>query len=455
MPTWPVRISTPGSTAKSWLAMRQNEKVSPEPQTKVDSKAASEDVPYNNGYNTYSSWVVKNAFEKNQLEECVRLTEGSAMDNLQCAELYGDMLMYGVWDLYQMRYDLIRGNLAAPAEDPSKDQYLILPRNPQLAIEYYKMAAEADPDSSKAKQVLKRAQAKIEYCSRNGYAGMKKSPPDYSIPISDSVKHFLDRNAKSAAPADMEASRTFQPLPDFRPKLQDPRKEIFKNMAGYLTRRSFLQLALFSVLTFGIGHFVGIHWSSSIKIILATYGWPLILFMVIAKLYAGPQGVPVCSCKDLREAHEKVNRDFKVDDQNKDLPFDKAPFFVRHAHHGKHAVFWIYSLVSTILIFGYDWINRNVVTLPFDNTSHMVTISLALNMLIPSLIIMYFDKSDDEEKTFSSLHGPVVRNSNELGVIMLVIILICSYFLPDSDCMKESKKTYRKETIEKLIAKLE
>ena len=398
---------------------------------------------------------LKNAFDGNDLRKCVEITESfaDAGDSI-AADLYGDMLMCGVWDISRMKYDLVRDDLIPLPDDPRTDDYLILPRNPLLAIEFYKTAA-SDRINSDDFTVLERIQSKLEFCRRKGYAGMEKCQADYSISIDDQIANFLELNAKSAAPVDMESSIRFQSLPDFRPKIQDPRKEMFKNMASYLTRRSIIQLMVLTLFSVMFGDCIGLSLLSSLTIALSSFGWPLILFAATSFFYAKPRGIPLCCCANLKKAHLRVLEDLKLDSPNESA-FENAPAFVKYAQQWKYLIFWAYSVFSfSVCIIGYDFINKHIVTLPFKNDSSKVDPVLGLIVLLPSISIMFWEKTFDLNDENNSLMWKIISSgegyNSQSNAVFLGILLLLSFLLADSDCFKERLKPKKREGIEKLI----
>ena len=64
--------------------------------------------------------------------------------NIFAANIYGDMLMEGVWDIKRMQVDLVRGNLQAASPNGIDDPYLLVARDPIKAVEFYRTAAYSE-----------------------------------------------------------------------------------------------------------------------------------------------------------------------------------------------------------------------------------------------------------------------------------------------------------------------
>lgn len=193
---------------------------------------------------------LKASLNTNQYAKSIaQLKNLATIGNSAACEIYGDMLMEGVWNTYQMKVDGIANKLIGAYDFQGKDPYLLLPRDPVAAIDYYKKAS-GNRDT---------ARAKLAYCKKMGYAGLpKQNKIDSSVKITSEMKEFLDKNAKSATAVDkndLEASDKFVPLPDRRPKVQDPATSMFRKMAEYWGYRSIYQFAILEIIIFFVTPF--------------------------------------------------------------------------------------------------------------------------------------------------------------------------------------------------------
>ena len=175
---------------------------------------------------------------------------------------------------------------------------------PVAAIDYYKKAAGSRDT----------ARAKLEYCKKMGYAGLpKQNKIDSSVKITSEMKE-LDKNAKSATAVDkndLEASDKFVPLPDRRPKVQDPATSMFKrwpsigDIAVYTNLPS-LEIIIFSLLHF-IYQFPLFEVFQAMGFGVLTFGLPLMGHAVICLFYAEPKSAATLFLQRIASRIRKFN----------------------------------------------------------------------------------------------------------------------------------------------------
>ena len=351
---------------------------------------------------------IKKSLENKEMDKCSTETrELASTGNSMACEIYGDMLMEGVWDTHKMTSDLITGNLLESVEFPARDPYLILPRDPVSAVEYYLKASE-NRDS---------ARAKLEYCQKNGYAGLaKKEKLSFSAKLTREMKAFLDKNAKSSSIVDVESTGKFSPLPDFRPKINDPRTFMFREMAitwGTRSMYQFIGIAIIIFITCAVIKPMGLSDPfNALFFGLFTFGIPLIGHALFCIFYAERMCVPLCSCVHLQAAH-------KI----------------------KQIWLWLMFIISISLCatHGSDEIGKAI-------------FFYMLTMAFPFLVVLIW------EKRFQSIPKYFGIDPFFLQIYLMFLylaILVAPWTLFDSDCYYEYEHSIELKGIEKDIMNLE
>ena len=381
---------------------------------------------------------IKKSLENKEMDKCSTETrELASTGNSMACEIYGDMLMEGVWDTHKMTSDLITGNLLESVEFPARDPYLILPRDPVSAVEYYLKASE-NRDS---------ARAKLEYCQKNGYAGLaKKEKLSFSAKLTREMKAFLDKNAKSSSIVDVESTGKFSPLPDFRPKINDPRTFMFREMAitwGTRSMYQFIGIAIIIFITCAVIKPMGLSDPfNALFFGLFTFGIPLIGHALFCIFYAERMCVPLCSCVHLQAAHGNNISEF--DECLAEIahePFKTTPFLVRNVHKIKQIWLWLMFIISISLCatHGSDEIGKAI-------------FFYMLTMTFPFLVVLIW------EKRFQSIPKYFGIDPFFLQIYLMFLylaILVAPWTLFDSDCYYEYEHSIELKGIEKDIMNLE
>lgn len=394
--------------------------------------------------------ATKSTFSNNQPKEYVAQMEHYAqIGNASACEIYGDMLMEGVWEIYKMKSDIITGNLLEPTENPSDDPYLLLPRDPIAAIEYYRKAAVT----------RETALAKLQYCMQKGYAGVTKEPMAMvsSVTITSEMKEFLDKNARPLMPLDLEASGIFDAIPDFRPKIRDPRTFVFKDLAVKWGTRSLYQFVIVEIIAFFLCFIIqkGDFFKAFQIILLGffTLGVPLIGHAMICLFYADPKGLPLCSCEHSRLAYLNNTLDFseQIAKISQD-PFISTPFYIRNLHKIKQFWFWALFITSIVLLATQETqFGRKVFAFLFYGDSAMTILFVVTTMMIPFFIVIFW------EKTFTSLPKYLCFDPFFIQVYIAIAwfaLMIAPWTLVDCDCDSEYEKSLKMQDNEKYTMNL-
>lgn len=111
-------------------------------------------------------------FVEDTMEYVFMIKSMAEKGNMEAMNDYAHSLMKGEWDRGRMRSDMENGTLLPPTEDVSKDPYLQIPRDQDLAVEYLK--AVANYPKSDGHNVVVAARGFLGYCETlrpTGYDG--------------------------------------------------------------------------------------------------------------------------------------------------------------------------------------------------------------------------------------------------------------------------------------------
>lgn len=398
---------------------------------------------------------IKTAFYKGNYEECVNLIKILAEEgqDATAADIYGDLLMSGVWDTRKMEVDLVRGRLQ-PQTHNYTDTYLVLARDPLKAIQYYKQAAFA-PDQPHNSTVKLRANAKIEYCKAKGLAGFKTAP--ISTPkLKYSITRFLDCNAaNSIKTGDLESTNNFVPMPNIRPHVVNPVTKIFKRVGRSFYNRCILQIALAQIIAL-LAYYYS-YWSNAFLISLSVFvsiSVPLGIFAGIAHFQGYKKGRPICCCAKITNAYELSIKSLPTDCKPQQSPFETTHAIIKYTQTIKGIYFWLYLLISVVRVLqiivnfrgGISWMSK----LADYDAKGVLFYTVPVNFLAISLVIVFMDKNF----TLENIESVFGEHEGSWALIYVLITLFVSILAHDQDCERESERLKEKSHLQILIEKL-
>ena len=407
---------------------------------------------------------IKKYYKEKQPKVCLQLIENLADDGSTVAALvYGDMLMTSIWDVDRIETELAQDSKLFSPTDFPKSQYLLLPRDPVKAVEYYKKAAELSHDNSRSK-AGEMALARLAYCKTKGYAGLLKCDPETfksKVKLDDSVKQFLDKNARNASRdvSDIESS-DFVSLPDILPHVLHPKTGIFRQMAKAVNARIKWLLLLFHALTSLSFFYTNLNHALLFNaLIIALFTLPLLIFMFINYTYGYKEGRPICSCDQLQAAHELALRNVpeegakakeKRNKQSKS-PFAVGSAFIRNSHKIKNAIYWFMTLVSTLYIaFVIVFYNQEIHKIINQLISHK-DIGIVFYVLLPIHVFIFASSVTLLDKDQTKL----VSGDKDNGLMIVLMNLILSLFIADCDCKNAYDHYKQRNTLDNFINRLE
>ena len=406
---------------------------------------------------------IKTALIKKTPERSVEIIKKNAEEgNIYAANIYGDMLIEGVWDIKKMQVDLIRGDLQSPiAEDMSSsaiDPYLLVARNPLKAVEFYKVTANSKEDCA----TRNLARSKLAHCMIKGYAGFTATEQEHLEPIfrdievPASIKTFLAANFKSTPtlPSDFESGNSFVPLPNVRPPVVNPITDVFTHMAARMRDKCLLQILISEVLS--VLAFLYCYWRNATIVmgcILACFTLPLVVLTLLNHYRGYKCAVPICSCSKIVAAYQFAIKDLPSDCRPDGDPFEKTPAFIRYSHMIKGLYFWFYVIaagfrVFLVLLSLYQNLNW-LLALESSNPKLIFFIILPFNILVLSLLFVLM------EKNISFSHIGQTRDcTDSSNWAYFIIVLILSVISDDKDCELEYKRVTDKKGLDKFIDQL-
>ena len=404
---------------------------------------------------------IRTALVKKTPKQSVEIIKRFAEEgNIFAANIYGDMLMEGVWDIKRMQVDLIRGDLQEAAPNDIHDPYLLVARDPLKAVEFYRTAAYSG-ENCKPRQL---ARAKLAFCMTKGYAGFTPTEEKnlentfVKVDVPHSIQKFLTENARnhSIIPAsnDTELANSFVPHPNVRPKVVNPKTDVFKHIAARMRDRCLFQIIITQILSMMV--FFYSFWRNSIFVmgcILATFTLPLALLAFLDHYSGYRHAMPICSCSKMVAAYKFATKDLPFDCKQDGDPFEKTPAYIRYSHTIKGIYFWFYAIASGIRAFlvllglyhNLTWLSG----MDSRNPKVIFYITLPLNFLILSLLFVCMDK-----KITLSHIGQTRDDTDSSNLLYFIIILVMSIISDDKDCELEYNRVTMKKGVDKFVDQL-
>lgn len=352
--------------------------------------------------------------------------------NIYAANFYGDMLMGGVWDEDRMKFDLARGQLLPPTDDPRRDPYFILGRDPRQAIEFYKYACRNSdflPTSA-----FKEAFRKIDYCHRKGLAGFQA---DRTIPnpyLSFAQERYLKENGKNSLKS---GSGEFVPIADARVEVDNPRTAMFKNLGLNQYQASMAFYIAYAVLTaLLMAIIMGLFGDYSggfrtVGFVVMTNIIPLMGFHLAFETYGYNQSLPTCSCAKIREAYMTQLERLPPECRGTEDPFVKTNYLIRNLVGIRRLWFYWYMIIASVIVTG------RLEHLEFLNWMNLSMLVSILFFILLSTVVIMWDKKIPEGWDFK---------------LPLRILSSLFYFaFDDAQCEEEIKRLDRKSGLEFLI----
>lgn len=310
--------------------------------------------------------------------------------NIQAAFAYGDLLMTGAWDMARMESDLALERLIPPTLDPTKDPYLVLPRDQYQAVNYLKIAAEY-PDENACLEISK-ARAHLKYCSRRGNTGYNGHGKLDKIML----ELFYIPMERAASRQELQLNPFF-PLPYLRPKISNPKAKVFSGIAAEIIKYNGLQSIIFHVLALALIISVFRDTKDTLvtkQIVLLemftfiAFTIPLLLVILISIIFGSANKKPLCSCSDARKAHDVamdgISKDLKTTD-----PFKETPLIVRNIHSVQITLFVAYIIIAVIV----SLLDLNgVIKLKKFIPENMINPVLFVSVLFPVLALALLQK---------------------------------------------------------------
>lgn len=347
--------------------------------------------------------------------------------NIDACVDYGLMLMKGIWDEYEMGLDLVRGQLEPVNPEIKKDKYLIVPRDPVRAMEYFKMAASYPFDNDTGYFVRDRAECILAHCQRNGLAGFKRGDPvTYDLPKSvgsdsNDISHYVDilnscGKSATAQSGDLEAGE-FVPLPDVRPTARDPYREVFRKN-GELTSEASAYMAVYGMIgalgvyaffsiifLIGGGSFDFVQFSHVLIGLCVFIAIPQLTFSYIFMKLGEEKTLPVCDCKHIREAYKECIKSLPAEYAPKKDPFQETSFFIRKLEYFRFWLIWSYMfafVLQIILLISYEPFKDFMTSKMISDKYYIITWFFpALLALISSfMLLIEIDASDSGDDDF-------------------------------------------------------
>ena len=398
---------------------------------------------------------IKIAFYKGNYEECVNFIKilADEGENALSADIYGDLLMSGVWDTRKIEVDLVRDRLQ-PLNQNHADPYLILARDPLKAIQYYQRAADA-PEEVDNSAVKLRATAKIEYCKSLGLAGVLGA--HFSIPkLNYSIARFLDTNAKNFHQmGDLESTNNFVPLPDVRPHVPNPLTKVFKGVGRSFYNRCILQIALAQIIA--LAAYLYSYWSNAFLLSLSVFvsiSTPLAIFAGIAHFQGYKKGLPICCCAKISNAYELSIKSLPADCKPQINPFEATSAYIKYIQTMKGIYFWLYVIISVVRVMqiivnfqgNLSWVSK----LAAYDAKGVYFYNVPVNFLLISLIIVFMDK-DFSLENIQAVFGEHEGTSAAMYVLVTLFVSILAH---DQDCDRETERLKNKSHLQVLVDSL-
>lgn len=358
----------------------------------------------------------------------------------------GDWLMSGYWDTKEMEFTLAKNQPLLESTDKG-DPYLIFGRDPIEALKWYGVAAQSNDANASWE-----AKYKLAYCRKEGLAGLAKddaaekeiefiSNKNKSLMVeAHKIERFIDSNAKSANKDsnDAEKAPMFAPLPNVRPKVLNPRTEIFKHLGRVIRDRCIGHAILLQILAAALA----MYWSMGSKtwtefaiinaignaIVAVPYTIPLILFAIWANEVGVRQKRPICSCEKIRKAYDIGLRRLPIECQMGPSPFDNTFILSRNIHLLKRLFFWTQLILALGFIVLFLSATSSIDSLCKSlGIEPIVLLLIAFEVVPLSTLIVGWDIKIPE------LSGGCER----LQLPLAILYSLVAPFLSDKDCSKE------------------
>lgn len=392
--------------------------------------------------------------------KCRIISDLAEAGNAEAIYRHGFQLFTGLWDEEQMRHDMAFDQLLPPTDDAKADPYLILSRDIGKAVKHLKMVADMPVNVSFP--LRNTAQGILSYCQKNELAGFSAGHIKISyegnldsLDLDFDLEIMLDENAKSAYESgggdnkirSIELSG-FVTLPDARPKITDPKKAMFKNIAVKARDRCIFQSfgAVFVYLLLSMSFYFessrAVGWQTfGISFLYAAvlFVLPLALFAKLFNDHGVKQKVPICSCGRIHEAYEAGIQEIGGNRSAFKDPFARTPFLVKNLVCFKQLLFWLYgilTIVGLVCYFLYPDFRKLI-------DSSRISATLATFVLIYSFLMTSYDKK-------------IPACLDILGAYIPWLAFLVLYFfffvLDDADCAEEAKGYETKKELEMMLA---
>lgn len=236
--------------------------------------------------------------------------------------------------------------------------------------------------------------------------------PDYYVDILNSC----GKNALSSG-GDVESTQ-FIPLPDVRPKAKNPltivfhdsgdsNSEISLSVILLAVGGSLLLDILFSLLFFVISQSFDYLQVFHLIVILTVFVViPQSIFSFLFMNFGEEGMLPICDCKEIREAYKESIKDLPEDILTDENPFQTTNVFIRKLKHFRQWIIWSYIaafILQILLLFVYypfrDWMLKRI------NDSYFIAVWIFPGLLAVISAFMLtcekdFDDNDDEDGLF-------------------------------------------------------
>jgi hypothetical protein len=344
-------------------------------------------------------------------------------------------LMCGVWDAQGMEDDLARGIFKeAPKDNHTQDPYILLAKDPVSGIKFLESAAKtASPENAKMAEFF------IAFCREYGLAGLAVEEGAL-VPFRGFQKHLgvllaanrIKEDAKSAA----LNGHPFVPTPMIRPEVENPNTAHFEKLGKSLLPLQFIPILLVQLVALAplsAGPFYKqTLWTSLAAFLI--FSLPILIYILLIKIYAINRGLPVCSCGTMRETNASIQQTLRPECRQKENPFSKTPFLIRNLFAIKKYWFWSLAMLSVVLflvsIFTFTKVSALMEYLGFNSGSSIFIPPTFLLTFFLSIITVAFDL----EMNFA----------DDNAFVMIYKILASPFAKKDVQCLKVQEESIRK-----------
>ncbi len=221
---------------------------------------------------------------------CAEIKAAAQRGNILAHFQLGNWSYTGLWDVKAMRDDLLIGNFTQSTEDPFKDPYLIIPKNPQQALQYWNYAEQ--------------------HCPLHLH-------PDLAL---------LQRSRTELLAVSFKSSVTNKPF--IRPRiLRNSLFQFFKRSAEG-NSSAYKQVILHqALLTHTIPLLGGMNGLWIIGFVVLVIDVPCLFFIWFINHYGRDRGLPLCSCSASSEGHQLILQ--RLPEAKPDFLFSNPSCFIR------------------------------------------------------------------------------------------------------------------------------